>query len=520
MTDRQDDRQPAVLDLLSDPSLHGGATPKRIETHANFVVVGPDHAYKIKRAIKYPFLDYSTLPLREKNCGEEVRLNRRTAPGLYLGVRKVIEGPEGSLSCVDPEVAGDAVEWVVQMRAFDEATLFDRLAEAGKLSDDLLRDLAVSIAEFHRSADPAAADWGTAFRAVVDENLQELADAALWEPSRVAAMQAACGTLFDRFGPLLDGRAHDGKICDCHGDLHLRNICLIEGRPTLFDCIEFNPAFARIDVLYDLAFLIMDLEHRNMRAQAARVWNRYLEATADYEGAGLMALYKATRAQIRAKIEAATAQLSCDAAQAAEHRAEADRYFRLAETALRSPAPVLFAVGGASGSGKSTLARALAPQVAGGAVVLRTDAIRKELWGVALRDRLPQEAYATAVSQRVYALMEARAKSMLRQGVTVIADATFTHPDSRRRVEALAAGCGVPFHGIWLDAPGDVLKDRVAARAGDASDATPAVVARQLQDDWGVISWSRFDSRVDGRGSAFVRSVLIELGLLDVPTIE
>lgn len=520
MTEDGQDRQRAVLDLLSDPALHGGATPKRIETHANYIVVGPERAYKIKRAIKYPFLDYSTLALRERNCREEVRLNSRTAPDLYLGVCKAVEGPGGSLRLCEPETEGAPVEWVVRMRAFDEATLFDRLAEAGTLSDGLLRDLAVAIADFHRNADAAWADWRAAFRSVVDENLQELEQSGLWDRSRVAAMRDRCGALFATFGTLLDGRAADGRVCDCHGDLHLRNICLIAGRPTLFDCIEFNPDFARIDVLYDLAFLIMDLEHRGMTPQAVRVWNRYLEATADYGGAGLMPLYKAARAQIRAKIEAATARLSRDRAQAAAHREEAGRYFRLAEAALQPYAPVLFAIGGASGSGKSTLARALAPQIPGGAAILRTDAIRKEVWGVALHDRLPPDAYDTAVSRRVYRLMEDRALGMLRQGVAVIADATFTHPDSRRRVETLAATAEVPFHGLWLEAPAQVLKDRVAARTGDASDATPDVVARQLQDDWGPISWRRCDSRMDGFGADFVRDMLIDIGLLDVPTVE
>ena len=520
MTDREDDRQRAVLDLLADPSLHGGTVPKRIETHANFVVVGPEHAYKIKRAIKYPFLDYSTLALRERNCRAEVRLNSRTAPSLYLGVRKIVEGPERSLRCVDPEAGGTPVEWVVMMRAFDQATLFDRLAEAGTLTDDLLRDLAVEIADFHRTAEAAEADWPVAFRAVVEENLEELEESDLWERSRLAAMRDRCRALFDTFATVLKDRVAAGRVCDCHGDLHLRNICLIEGRPTLFDCIEFNPAFARIDVLYDLAFLIMDLEHRNMQAQAVRVWNRYLEATADYRGAGLMPLYKAARAQIRAKIEAATARLSRDETQAAAHRSEADRYFRLAETALQTHAPVLLAIGGASGSGKSTLARALAPHVPGGAVILRSDAIRKELWGVALRDPLPQEAYAAAVSQRVYRLMEDRAAVMLGQGVTVVADATFTHPESRRRIEAVAKTSGVPFRGVWLEAPGEVLKDRVAARSGDASDATPDVVARQLRDDWGTIAWPRYDSRTDGRSAVFIRNLLIDIGLLDVPTVE
>ena len=491
MTDTDPTLQTKILDLLSDPALHGGAAVARIETHANRLAVGPQHAFKIKRAVQYPFLDYSTLALRETYCREEVRLNRRTAPDLYLGVRKVVAGPDGGLALVAEDAPGDAVEWVVAMRSFDQSTLFDRLAGTGALTPDLLDELAAAIARFHGAAAVTEVGWASAIRAVAEENIDELAAAGLWDAARVDEMRTRCLSALDAAADRLSDRAAGGHVRECHGDLHLRNICLIGGEPTLFDCIEFNPDFARIDCLYDLAFLIMDLRHRSLAPEASGVWNRYLEVSGDYDGAGLLPLYVGIRAQVRAKIEAATMRF-VDPEAADRHRREADRYFALAEASFRDRNTVLVAVGGPSGSGKSTVARGLAPRLGGFPVILRSDAIRKELHGADQTAPLPSEAYAPAVSARVYRTMEERAARVLRQGVTALADATFTLPLSRTRIEAAAVDAGVAFAGLWLDAPPEVLKQRVSERTGDVSDATASVVAKQLAEDWGDIQWPRF----------------------------
>ncbi|MDJ0684507.1 MAG: AAA family ATPase [Alphaproteobacteria bacterium] len=492
--------QTPVLKCLMDPALHEGATPHLIETHANFVIVGPRHAYKVKRAIKYPFLDYSTLPLRKQYCIAEAALNARTAPMVYIGAAPILKRDGGC--AVGPVIdtaalqgaAGaqdnpETVEWVVVMHAFDEDTLLDALAERRALSSDILRQLALASADFHMAAAPVEKDWRAVTNEVVRENLEELDAADCLDADAVAEMHALCDAQLARCDGLLRDRVAAGKVRRCHGDLHLHNICLIDGEPVLFDCIEFSDDFSEIDVLYDFAYLIMDLDRRAMHADATAMMNRYLEATRDYDGVALLPLYCAKRAQIRCKIAVATAALLVDSAVAEAKRQEARDYFDLAMGYLKPKPARLIAVGGASGSGKSTLARALAPDL--DAMILRSDAIRKELYEWDEHSPLPQEAYAPDVSARVYQTMIDRCASLIGAGVSAIADATFTHPDSRAAIEQAATQAGAPFTGYWLEAPRDVLMRRVTDRSKDASDATAAVVARQLEQDWGAIAWRR-----------------------------
>jgi predicted kinase len=297
-------------------------------------------------------------------------------------------------------------------------------------------------------------------------------------------------------GRLLDARAESGHVRRCHGDLHLRNVVLLDGQPTLFDAIEFNDAIACIDVFYDLAFLLMDLDHRDLRPFANLVLNRYLQQRDECAALPLLPLLLSMRAAVRAKVAASLEAIADNDTGKAKQRNEAGVYFRRALDYLNPPPPRLVAVGGLSGSGKATLARALAPEngAAPGALHLRSDVLRKQLAGVAELERLPAAAYSAEATAAVYAELARRAAQGLAAGQSVVVDAVFARPEERADIEAVAQTVGTGFTGLWLAADRSVLTARVQGRRSDASDADARVVERQLTYDLGVIAWQRLPS--------------------------
>lgn len=487
--------------FLSEPATYGPgiAWVERVDTHGASVFLAGDRAYKMKRAVRYPCMDFSTLALRKANCEREIALNRRTAPELYLGVEAVVRGADGRLALGGP---GEPVEWLVVMKRFDQNGLCDRLARAGRLTAELMAALADEIAAFHDGAerlDAAAAPGGGAagLGAVIEENLSELgARPDLFPPGDVAAFARTSRAALKRHAPLLDGRLAAGFVRRCHGDLHLRNICVIDGRPRIFDAIEFNDAIACIDVLYDLAFLVMDLEHRGLRGHANLVLNRYLQHEAEVAGLAALPLFLSVRAAVRAKVSISMADSRSYALATQALYGEAGAYFRAARAYLEPAPPRLVAVGGLSGTGKTSLARELAPDLGAppGALHLRSDVLRKALAGVTELSHLPPESYGAAASRRVYAELLRRARTALGAGRAVIVDAVYAKPEERAAIEAVARDLGVPFHGLWLECPEDVMIARVAGRRADASDAAPEVVRRQLGYDIGTITWHRLDA--------------------------
>jgi predicted kinase len=300
----------------------------------------------------------------------------------------------------------------------------------------------------------------------------------------------------DRVGELLDRRRDAGFVRHCHGDLHLRNIVLLDGQPTLFDAIEFNDEISSIDVLYDLAFLLMDLWRLGLHHHANVLWNAYLAEGGDVDGVPLMPLFLSCRAAIVAKTTATAAGLQAEAGRRQELRTLARDYLALAESLLEPPPPRLIAVGGLSGSGKSTLAMDLAPSIgaAPGAVVIRSDEIRKRLCGVPPLEQLGPEGYTDDVSRRVYATLMQHADTIVRGGSAVIADAVFARSGDRGAIEHVAAAAGIPFIGLWLEAPESVLLSRVERREADASDAGAGVVRQQLTQQVDAIGWHRLDT--------------------------
>ncbi len=494
------DSQQEVIGFLSRPAAYGqsAGVVERIDTHISVVFLFGRRAYKLKRALRFDYLDFSTAALRRQACAAEVRVNRRTARGLYRGILAVTRAPDGGLALGG---SGRPIDWVVEMVRFDQETLLDRLAERGRLDEPLMRTLAGAIARFHQEAETRADHGGSAGMSwVVRGNSAGLAEegATLFDPTQRETMDARMQEELARQATLLDARRWHGFVRHCHGDLHLRNICLLDGEPTLFDAIEFNDEIACTDVLYDLAFLLMDLLHRGLRPLANVVLNHYLDLTRDLGGLGLLPLFPSCRATVRAKIGATASALQPDPAQAAALRDEAVAYLGMALELLGPAPPRVVAVGGPSGSGKSVLAAGLAPGLgaAPGAVVLRSDVVRKSLYDVPPTERLPPDAYRPVVSAIVYRTLAERMTLLVRAGRSVVVDAVFTDPSDRAALEA-TVGDAVPFTGLWLEAPADVLADRVARRTGDPSDADVEVLRRQLAQPAGDISWTRVDASGD-----------------------
>ena len=485
-----------VFAFLQDPATYGRTEPViRIDTHGAAVfLAGPD-VYKVKRAVRFPFMDFSTLEKRHAVCEAELVVNEGNAPDLYLGIVPITR--DGSAFLLGG--TGEVVEWAVHLRRFDENATLDRLATNGPFSAELVDKLARAVVAAHQRA--PLRDGSTAtrtLRRLLQETIDELGAAAdVFAPHLVDTFGAALVTEFDRAEPVLLRRGERGQVRRCHGDLHLGNLVLIDDAPVLFDALEFDDAIATSDILYDLAFLLMDLCKRNLRGNANRLFNRYLSMSDDeplqIEGLAALPLFLSLRAAIRAKVIVELFRLNPDRSKL---RVEALSYFEAAIGFL-APVPLqLIAIGGLSGTGKTTLATAIAPSLgrAPGALHLRSDVERKRRFAIAETARLPAGAYQPDISAMVYKTLNGLAEKALRAGQAVIVDATHLRLEERDAIAAVAARAGVPFLGLWLVAPTEMLVRRVEERRQDASDATASVVASQVKHDVGILKWHRVDS--------------------------
>jgi aminoglycoside phosphotransferase family enzyme/predicted kinase len=488
--------QTAVIDFLSSPATHGGEPVERIDTHASIVFLAGERAYKLKRAVRFDYLDFSTAERRRRMCDAELVLNRRLAPTLYRGVVAITRREDGSYALGGP---GPPVDWLVEMNRFPQEGLLDRLASIGHLELSWMPALATAIATFHMTAEHRSDHGGRSGMAwVIDGNASGFAEfgAACLDASAVNRLVAESRSTLDRHATLLDERRSSGCVRQCHGDLHLRNIVLLDGKPTMFDGVEFNDEISCTDVLYDLAFLLMDLWQRGLHRHANAVWNRYLATTGDLGGLPLMPLFLSCRAAVRAKTNATAAPLQQDGQRQGEIYDLARRHLAMAEQLLHPSPPSLIAVGGFSGTGKSTLALGLAPHLGPppGAVVLRSDEIRKALCGVSRLAPLGPEGYSPRVSERVYAALSERAAQVVRSGHSAIVDAVYSRQIDRTTIERVAAERSVPFVGLWLEAAESLLMARAEQRRNDPSDADAQVVRRQCQQNTGPIDWFRIDA--------------------------
>ena len=425
-----------------------------ILTQISAVFVAGDTVYKLKRAVRLNFLDFGTVAAREHFLRRELAINAQAAPGLYRDVVPITRTAGG----FELDGAGLAVDWVLRMARVPKADFLD--VDPGRLDPAMLDALGDMVASAHAALAPAhLPDAGAGMRRNV-EGSGRAALAAGFAPDRVAQWRDATLAALESHAALIAQRAGAGLVRRAHGDLHLGNICLWQGRPVPFDALEFDEAMATIDLGYDLAFLLMDLDHRVGRPAANRVLNRYVARTGDVALVRLLPPFLSRRAMVRAHVRGGEAGAG---------------YFDAALRYIQPQAGAVIAIGGLPGTGKSTLARALAPELgpAPGALILRSDEIRKRLAGVAPEERLGPAAYSEDATRRVNdALLDGVRTA---SGHEVIADSTFLDPALR----AAVAGCGGPFTGIWLDAPLDVLERRVAARRGrcvrrDGGGAAPA----------------------------------------------
>jgi aminoglycoside phosphotransferase family enzyme/predicted kinase len=472
-----------------------GAPP--IETHISLVFVGADTVWKLKKAVKLPFLDFTSVEDRYRFTVRELELNASAAPGMYRDIVPVVRQPNGTLVLGTAPTDAPIEDWVLRMAPVPADDFLNAIAARGGLTPTLQDRLADAVAAYHQAL-PVVAGLRPPMRDIALGNVPSALGAGL-PATEVEAWRDAVLAALDAIDKLLAERADAGFVRRAHGDLHLGNLCLWRGRPVPFDALEFDESLATTDLAYDLAFLLMDLDRRVDRAAANRVLNRYVARTADVGLVPTLPAFLSIRAMVRAHVEARSG-----------HATVWQPYLRAAQDYLR-PAPVMIvAVGGLPGSGKSTLARALAPGLgrAPGALILRSDEIRKRQHRSEPEQRLPQAAYSDAASQAVFATIAEGARIAAAGGHCVVADATFIDPAHRRLVEDAARLAGVPFAGFWLDAPLAELERRIIARSGDASDATIAVLHAAARGAPGAGNWHPVDSRNVDAALALVRTTL------------
>jgi aminoglycoside phosphotransferase family enzyme/predicted kinase len=474
----------------------GAQSERSIDTACAHVFLAGDVAWKLKRNVDLGYVDFSTREKRKWALDRELKFNKTAAPDIYRAVRTITREADGSLAW---DGAGKALEYALEMRRFDDGAVLS--ADPSVIDGEMAEALGRTIAGFHATATLRPNGGLSALEWTINSNARLLRDL---KPElgddRVETMVAATFAELERQRPLLAARTEAGFARRCHGDLHLANILIENGKPVLFDCIEFSDLLSDIDIQYDLAFLLMDLDFRGRRDAGVRVLSAYMDQAARSFGpmlwAGLAALplMLAVRAGVRAHVLMHTGDVTLSKA-----------YVDAATAHLSPPKPVLAAVGGFSGTGKTTFARAIAPRLgrSPGAVVLRTDEARKRLTGAGPVDRLAPEVYTPEFYARVYDAVFETARAALRAGQAVVLDATFTEPPMRARAQALAAECGVGFHGVWLTAPIAALEARVAARTGDASDATVEVLRDQVRRHGGdAVTWAQFDATAPGAVTA------------------
>ncbi|MDT8450517.1 MAG: AAA family ATPase [Wenzhouxiangellaceae bacterium] len=471
-----------LIEALRRPEVwpHPVERVELIETHISWVLLAGDYACKIKKPVDLGFLDFSTLEKRRFFCDEELRLNRRTAPGLYLDVVAIT----GEVDA--PEIGGEgpALEYAVRMRRFDSEATFDRLLAAGELGAEDIDQLAENLAGLHETAAVAPPDsrHGT-FRAIAGpmrDNFTALNE-RLEEP-RLAALADRTRNRLHELNPVIEQRRVGGMVRECHGDAHLGNVARIDGSATLFDCIEFNPDLRWIDTVCDLAFTVMDLFFNAADELAWRLLDRYLERTGDYPGMQLLPLYIVYRALVRAKVGAF--RLDDDQADREAVRADIERHIALAERIAGQRRPALFITMGVSGSGKSWLAERLVRRC--GLIRIRSDVERKRLFGLppgaSGKSEVGRGLYTREAGERTYDRLVELARPVIEAGLPVLIDAACLKKAQRDRFSELADSMAIPFGILQTIAKDELLQERIARRneeGGDPSDAGLEVLAHQ-----------------------------------------
>ncbi|MFJ3484714.1 AAA family ATPase [Pseudomonas sp. NPDC090202] len=468
-----------LIAALQNPDLfpHPVEQFQVIETHISWVLLTGPYVYKIKKPVNFGFLDFTSLSAREHFCQQELKLNQRLTDNLYLEVLPVT----GSAEAPQLGGAGEAIEYVLKMRQFPQDGLLSTLQSKGELTTAHIDDMARQIAEFHLSAPkvPVEHPLGTAesVMAPVTQNFEQilpfLSEKA--DLTQLQALEAWANTSFERLKPLLVQRKNEGFIRECHGDIHLGNATLIDGKVVIFDCIEFNEPFRMTDVYADLGFLAMDLEDRGLKSLSRRLVSQYLELTGDYAGLELLNFYKAYRAMVRAKVALFSLPADADHVQRATTLRQYRNYANLAESYSAIPSNFLAITHGVSAVGKSHVAMRLVEAL--GAVRLRSDVERKRLFADS------NDLYSADVSAATYTRLNELAAVVLHAGFPVVVDATYLKHAQRQATAQVAESTGAPFLILDCAAPKAVIAGWLAQRQAqndDPSDATMDVIEAQL----------------------------------------
>jgi aminoglycoside phosphotransferase family enzyme/gluconate kinase len=476
-------QQEQLVQALLDPACYGHPLESVTvrETHISWVLLAGEFAYKLKKAVNFGFLDFSTLEQRRYYCGEELRLNRRFAPGLYLDVIEITGSPE------QPEIGGSGavLEYAVRMRRFPQAGLLSQVAENHQLDAAHVDEIVTLVAGMHAQADqkPADPEAGSPadIRHWVDENFTHIRHVRLPPEQRlqVDELDNRCKDMFAACGKLMQSRREDGFVRECHGDLHLGNLALVDQQITPFDCIEFNPRLRWIDVMSEVAFLVMDLQERGYPVLAYRFLNDYLQHSGDYAGLRLLNYYLVYRALVRAKVAVLrSAQSDLDAAGQLAARAEFAAHLELAVQYARPRPRAIIITHGVSGSGKSWWSERLSGPL--GAIRIRSDIERKRLFGYrpdATTDSgISSGIYTAAAGVRTYERLAELARQAIDAGFPVIVDAAFLQRAARDRFKDLAGEQGVPCIVLHCEASAGVLRARLEKRQAHGSDPSEAGV--------------------------------------------
>jgi aminoglycoside phosphotransferase family enzyme/predicted kinase len=473
-------------------ALSGG---QPVQTHVSAIYRSDTLVWKMKKSVRFDFLDQSTVAQRRRLLMRDLVLNSWAAPGLYHSVQPITYGPGGKLQLGGPPE--QAVEWVLEMARVPDEDFFVEIAARGALDATLLDRVADMVAAYHAELPPVEWDLEQALLKVVEGDERAALAAGLPAVEVAEWGRGMRGALALRTGWMLR-RTDAGFVRRAHGDLHLGNLCMWHGEPVPFDALEFSEDLATIDLFHDLAFLVMDLDRRVSRQAANRVLSRYLARNGDYSGLRGLAPFLSMRAMVRAHVRAS------------QHLPDARDYLTAAREYLRPARMIVVAVGGLPGSGKSTLARALAPMIgaAPGALVLRSDETRKRLCQAAPEQRLRPAAYDPEMDQWVHQEMIEGARQAILARHAVIVDATFIDPLHRESLADLAASYGANFVGFWLEAPLQTLEQRVATRRNDASDATVTILRRIAALDPGECLWHEIDTSDAATALAHARTIL------------
>lgn len=459
-----------------------------IQTHISFVLLTGDYTYKIKKPVNFGFLDYSTLEKRLHFCTQELLMNRRTAPEIYLEVLPITQtGDRFKLgSNLQSTNGGETpvVEYTLKMREFPQDSLFLSLLERGQLTEELMENLGREVAKFHSTtiSDDYIRKFGevSQIRTAIDNNYL-ISKKYIGGPQTQTQYQGTknyTDSFFTENQKLFNRRIADNKIRECHGDLHLRNIAFWQNKILLFDCIEFNEPFRFVDVMYDVAFTVMDLEARGHQELGNAFLNTYIEQTGDWEGLQLLPLYLSRQAYVRAKV---TSLMLDDTAISTAEKSEisqtAAHYYQLAWEYTKPRRGKLTLMSGLSGSGKSTVARYLARRT--GAIHIRSDAVRKHLGGIALNERGGQDLYSDEMTAKTYSRLLELGIILADRGWNVILDAKFDRQNWRTNAINLAQSRTLPLQIIHCTAPIEVLRERLQQRRGDIADATAELLSSQ-----------------------------------------